>query len=217
MVKQKCRKCNKRKSLSSFHKNSRNPNGLQTSCKSCRSAYDSARLKKLASRKRIIRPTSKMCFECRNVLPASEFYKTPYHRDGLYSICKPCRRSRMSRNYAKSASGPEGLARIVFCSIRQRSRRRGWSDHLTMQQVCDLLTSSRNCSLTGLRLRWSSDPKDPLAPSIDRIDSSLGYVVKNCRLVAYCVNIALSDFGDEVFDKMCRRYVSFCRSKKRRS
>lgn len=40
---------------------------------------------------------------------------------------------------------------------------------------------------------------NPLAPSLDRIDSSLGYTDKNTRMVLHFVNNAKSDMTDEQF------------------
>jgi hypothetical protein len=42
----------------------------------------------------------------------------------------------------------------------------------------------------------------PYAPSLDRIESALPYTASNCRLVACCVNAALSDWGESVFRTM---------------
>lgn len=39
------------------------------------------------------------------------------------------------------------------------------------------------------------------------IDSTLGYTKDNVRLVCTIVNMALNEFGDIIFDKMCRAYV----------
>ncbi len=43
----------------------------------------------------------------------------------------------------------------------------------------------------------------PFAPSIDRINSEKGYTDGNVRLVCVAVNWALSDWGIEVFEKIC--------------
>lgn len=47
----------------------------------------------------------------------------------------------------------------------------------------------------------------PFAPSIDRINAKLGYTKDNVRLVCTIVNMVLNEFGDNIFDKMCRAYV----------
>jgi hypothetical protein len=64
-----------------------------------------------------------------------------------------------------------------------------------------------NCEISGIEFDLSPQ-KDrrrlPFAPSIDRVDSRQGYVASNIRLVCICVNIMVSDFGDEVFRRVCR-------------
>jgi len=48
----------------------------------------------------------------------------------------------------------------------------------------------------------------PYGPSIDRIDSNKGYTKDNVRLVLVSVNIALNNFGEGVFETICRAYLS---------
>ena len=69
------------------------------------------------------------------------------------------------------------------------------------------------CALTKISFNYEINEstakrhKRPFAASLDRIDSSLGYVKSNIRLVCIIVNFALSEFGDLFFDKMCHSYV----------
>jgi hypothetical protein len=42
----------------------------------------------------------------------------------------------------------------------------------------------------------------PFAPSLDRIDSKLGYTFENCRLVCCWINLAIAEWGDDLFWKM---------------
>lgn len=59
------------------------------------------------------------------------------------------------------------------------------------------------CPLTGLKLDWtaqrSRSAPGPLAPSIDRIDPSLGYTPDNTRIVCHFANIARSVWTDHEF------------------
>lgn len=68
------------------------------------------------------------------------------------------------------------------------------------------------CSLTGISFEYNitNDEihKRPFAPSLDRIDCNGGYTKNNVRLVCTIVNIALNEFGDEAFDKMCQSYMN---------
>jgi hypothetical protein len=49
--------------------------------------------------------------------------------------------------------------------------------------------------------------REPFRPSIDRIDSSVGYVVGNCRVVLVAVNIAMSTWGEGLFLRIARAAV----------
>lgn len=65
------------------------------------------------------------------------------------------------------------------------------------------------CAITNIDFCFekSKSFRRPFSPSIDRIDSSLGYSKNNVRLVCTIVNLALNEFGDDAFDKMCKSYV----------
>ena len=45
---------------------------------------------------------------------------------------------------------------------------------------------------------------NPNAPSIDRINPKLGYVEGNVRIVIYHVNVAISEFGLDIFQKLIK-------------
>lgn len=68
----------------------------------------------------------------------------------------------------------------------------------------------KKCILTRIPFQMeqlSEKKRRPFGPSLDRIDCNKGYTKENTRLVCSIVNIALSDFGDVAFDKMCREYM----------
>jgi len=60
-----------------------------------------------------------------------------------------------------------------------------------------LIEQGSTCALTGLR--FDADNK----PSIDRIDSSIGYKVSNIQLVLFDVNRMKSDFTMDKFLHLC--------------
>jgi hypothetical protein len=73
-----------------------------------------------------------------------------------------------------------------------------------------LIDDGRNkCAITKIKFIFDkgNTSRRPFSPSIDRINSKLGYTKDNVRLVCVIVNLALNEFGDENFDKMCRAYV----------
>lgn len=81
---------------------------------------------------------------------------------------------------------------------------------LTQDEIVSIANRSRGlCELTGvsLILADSGARRHPYTPSIDRIDSSIGYTRDNSRIVCVAANIALSDWGEEVFSTLAISYV----------
>lgn len=71
------------------------------------------------------------------------------------------------------------------------------------------------CALSGVHMRKPIDPWDPYGPSIDRIDSELGYTPENCQLVALQINRAKNSISEEEFVRMCERVIKTSRDKAR--
>lgn len=72
---------------------------------------------------------------------------------------------------------------------------------------------NHKCALTGLELIMKAKSKKDLAwsnsASLDRKNSSLGYIVGNVRWVHPIINIMKNQFTDEVFLEMCKNVVTF--------
>jgi hypothetical protein len=47
----------------------------------------------------------------------------------------------------------------------------------------------------------------PYAPSIDRVDCSLGYTAANVRVVCVAVNIAMNEWGEDVLYRLCTSLI----------
>ncbi len=68
------------------------------------------------------------------------------------------------------------------------------------------------CCLTGLPFQLDNSEKgktNPETVSIDKIIPKLGYTKGNVRLVCYQINIALSEYGEEQLERMCKAYVAY--------
>jgi hypothetical protein len=63
------------------------------------------------------------------------------------------------------------------------------------------------CQLTGIRFQKSKHKPNPFASSIDRIDSTKGYVPGNVRVVLWAINCACSVWGHEVYEQVARAYL----------
>lgn len=84
--------------------------------------------------------------------------------------------------------------------IRVRAAKSQREFDLTREWIAERLQSGM-CEVTGIPLELSKPPGSrfhPWAPSVDRIDSKLGYTQDNCRVVCWIYNMAKSEWSDEV-------------------
>jgi len=100
----------------------------------------------------------------------------------------------------------------TFKAAKKRAAAKGMEFSLTDDDIENLIKSAQGrCALTGTpfsMVRRDDSYRAPFAPSLDRIDSSLGYTASNTRLVCVAVNWALSDWGAEVFETIATGYVA---------
>lgn len=97
----------------------------------------------------------------------------------------------------------------VFWCCQRNAKERGISFELTFADVEAMWRRSRGkCEATGIPLnilgKWR---RRPYAPSIDRIDNSRGYLMENCRLVCVAINLAMNEWGDEVFEAIAKGWL----------
>ena len=77
---------------------------------------------------------------------------------------------------------------------------------LTIQEAWNLfLNQNRKCALSGIELTFPSKWKDKSwTASLDRIDSSKGYVLGNVQWVHKDVNIMKNKFNQDYFTETCK-------------
>ena len=99
----------------------------------------------------------------------------------------------------------------MFDMAKRNAKSRGLAFELTFEDVLSMAARSNwQCALTGVPFTMKPVPgakRRPFAPSLDRKDCSLGYTKENVRLVCCAANIALGDWGDEVFSKLALGYA----------
>lgn len=101
----------------------------------------------------------------------------------------------------------------LWYRAKQRSKLKNRAFEITLDDVAALCIQSRGvCALTGVPFTIGPEAKRmrPFAPSLDRIDSSAGYVAGNCRLVCSAVNLAMFTWGEEAFRQIAIGYVMQC-------
>jgi hypothetical protein len=118
------------------------------------------------------------------------------HRHGLKPLPK------MSRAWIE----------VLFKTARKNAKAREIAFELTIEDLTEMVVASGGrCAVTGITLSREHGTlpqgrkmRRPWAPSLDRIDSHLGYTKENCRLVCCAANFAMSQWGEEVLVEMAK-------------
>jgi len=104
--------------------------------------------------------------------------------------------------------------------IRMTARQRGWEYDLDMDWAWQLyLSQGKRCALSGLELSFPKSvysyqkTRDGNA-SLDRIDSSKGYVKGNVQWVTRLINKMKSCFSDDEFKRICTLVMDYNHDKK---
>lgn len=93
----------------------------------------------------------------------------------------------------------------MLSGARKRAKATSKPFDLTQPELDELiLKCGGRCSVSGLRFGVSgrSHGKNPWAPSLDRIDSQLGYTKSTCRIVCVAANLAMNEWGLEVLERL---------------
>jgi hypothetical protein len=97
----------------------------------------------------------------------------------------------------------EVLMQCAHSSASGKNKSRNIRVGITKQYVYDMLKNSNAvCAISGLTM--NALPNNPYRVSIDRIDSSLGYIHGNVQLVCKMVNNAKSNLDDDTFKVMIK-------------
>lgn len=91
--------------------------------------------------------------------------------------------------------GKKGEFTYYLNKARQRSKRKGFEMDLDEEYLASIFDG--RCAITGVEIKKTPRRKQLNSASLDRINSSKGYVKGNVQFVALPVNLAKSDFSDE--------------------
>jgi hypothetical protein len=100
--------------------------------------------------------------------------------------------------------------------IKGRARKMGFDFEVTPEYLGKLLNDQNSlCILSGLPLDFHSNHKNYSGTaSLDRIDSSKGYLVGNVQWVHRSINYMKGSLSDDDFITLCRKIVENCKDRK---
>lgn len=127
----------------------------------------------------------KICKSCKEEKSIEEFYSHQKMTDGRLNICKECVKSRVRNHYKEngdqSALKEKGVVRVIYKSQKRHQRLRGHGlMPYTKSELEDWLYKNGFKRLYDLWI--SNGMKSADKPSVDRIDSNLGYSLENIQL-----------------------------------
>lgn len=166
-----CTDCGHAQSANNFHSRSASKNGLVPRCRDCVSRYKKGH----------------------HARPEVRQKHVAQMRERYYSVAEDVRRAdRVGVRREKRAAA-------LIAQIRSRSKQRGYAFDLNahvedVQRRIDI----GFCELTGLPFSLDGGRSFD-SPSIDRVVPSCGYLHTNIRIILLGLNVALGDWGEDVF------------------
>ena len=158
----------------------------------------------------------KVCSKCKEHLPLSGFAKQKSSRDGLSYWCKSCRKEyndnlcpfkKWLTDKKKNAKGrgiaysikPEDIpgVKIEWYNTRKQGSKDTWRG-IKYPKVCPVL---------GIKLDWGMNGLNNNSPSLDRIDSTKGYIPGNVMIMSYLANKMKSNATPEQLNQFSRYYL----------
>lgn len=144
------------------------------------------------------KPYSKACSGCGK----EQFYgRLDHFKSALKGDwkCKSC------SNYSNNFKGKIGPMPITWFEVKRKGGlHRGYEWDLTPEYILGLYNEQdKLCALTGWPIGWAKKGLTSTV-SIDRIDSSEGYIIGNVQLLHKDVNMAKQKYSQEYFISICQ-------------
>lgn len=199
MCTKKCIKCNLEKELNNenFHYSNIDKNTYKPICRQCR------------NKRKIIHPkiknedTKLYCHRCQNFKNENEFgVGAGKSRNYRKAICKSCHNLENRNIRMLNSNNFNFFIKKIYNSMRYRSKKYSQDIDFDIQYLIDLYNfQNGKCAISGIEMTFLIGEyiKIPTNISIDRIDSSKGYIKDNIHLVCTIINtmknnLTLDDF-----------------------
>lgn len=141
----------------------------------------------------------KKCSHCKQLKALSEFNKDRRGKSGVRPECKLCHRTASNlyrEGHLEQAAvrwklwRKENPKKYILWRAKQSAKKR----NLPFSLVADDIELRETCPVLGVKLKYADAVKnDPAAASLDRIDSTKGYVKGNVTIMSFRANTMKSD------------------------
>lgn len=159
----------------------------------------------LLAHKKTVQPGCKLCYRCRKEKSLDDFNQTTTTKDKKSSYCKSCA-SEMIKFYRQQSPGHR-LA-VSMNTAKQSARKKELPFELSTELLISLWEKQNGlCYYSGTEMIFDGSGK-PESVSIDRIDSSSGYIPDNVVLCCAYINKMKSDQSIEIFTHWCSLIVN---------
>jgi len=158
----------------------------------------------------------KVCKKCKVERPLSELHARKRGQPELRAVCRVCSRAEARarkeldiENFNKGSvrrvikwKRSRPIEDFLFTAVNDSSKRRNRDVQIDSKFIADLLVEQNwKCYYTGIKLEDVRDSWHPFRPSIDRLDSSKGYIPGNVVICALCINLMKNQQPAEDFAK----------------
>lgn len=160
---------------------------------------------------------TKICGQCGQCKNLSEFHKDKTKKFGVSSTCKDCAKAHSRQYYLKNTEHIKENARRYgktyvpkfsrsidskLKNLCTNAKNRNKEFLISTEHLFDLWKNQEGrCAYTKLPLLSASNQFNTV--SLDRIDSSKGYVVGNIQLVCTAVNKMKQEYSEDLFIQLC--------------
>jgi len=90
--------------------------------------------------------------------------------------------------------------------VKSRSKKKNLEFNLTIEYLESIYPKNNMCPLLNIPLDWKSSYKHPSTPSLDRIDSSKGYIKGNVQWVSWRANQLMSNATPDELLMLAQNY-----------
>lgn len=136
-----------------------------------------------------------------------EVLRSPYHLKRGNCSCKNC---KAETDRVNNGTGYKEITGIYWSSVKRQAVRRGVEFTLDIEDAWKLLEhQNHKCVLSGMEIGFARTKHEYLkggtTASLDRIDSSKGYIKGNVQWTHKWINRMKSNHSQETFIDLCKK------------